>query len=754
MANNQESLQQIISIFKSLVIRNPFVSDNGWGVGDPSDRNSAELTTPYIWVQPVGVDLNYGPSGLTENTYTFYVYCYDRINKDRSNMLNIMSVTDYILQDLAKNIDNHQYFIDMGISIDSNQNIQYGYDVDDIGLYGGMWTLQLNLPNRYTPCNSPIAPILGYTYSLNNGVYEFRYVGPQGPQGAQGEQGPQGDMGPQGPIGIGLQGPQGPQGNDGQQGFQGVQGPQGNDGPQGPQGISIVGQQGPQGPQGNDGPQGPQGTNGLDIIYSGTTSVVGAPSGAILYNDDGLHKVGTSVNLTYNGTNLSVGTTLSSAILTLGPGSGGVGRAPLKFTPGPLTNTPENGAFEYDGTHSYFTIGSTRVQMDNQPGLGPINTATKDPLYGGTISNGLLYLQTADATNSGIVGTSSQAFTGVKDFQSGLQTLLAGSVFYGLNNSGSVTCVLVNRTTGIGPSNVIRLSFNTGSSTGTQRASIDVSSDNNLRIFTGLSLTASLSMSVMSLTTSNTLNGNGSATGSVRLTLDQGSNGGTLNLIGDAGSNLPTTNYIRGAGTIINIVAGNAGSGIIGLNGTIQVGNTKSINTSNGRQAILFNENPGNIQARLAFGHNAVALTSGTEATTVWGGTMSPAPGSSVMNAIRISGLMNATADNQQLTALYIQPTFSATYSGTTTAITRIFTSDGTNLLETLNDGSIKVGNTGTSSRIGFFGVNPISKPTTSISGATFSSPGGGTNIKTDDTFGGYTLAQISQALLNLGLMT
>ena len=589
MANNQESLQQIISIFKSLVIRNPFVSDNGFGVGDPSDRNSATLTTPYIWVQPVGVDLNYGPSGLTENTYTFYVYCYDRINKDRSNMVNIMSTTDYILQDLAKNIDNHQYFIDMGISIDSNQNIQYGYDVDDIGLYGGMWTLQLNLPNRYTPCNSPIAPIVGYTYSLNSGVYEFRYVGPQGPQGAQGatggegatgSQGPQGDMGPQGPIGIGIQGPQGPQGDQGNNGPQGDQGNIGQQGPQGPQGISIVGPQGPQGDQGNIGATGPQGVTGSDILYSGTTSVFGAPSGAILYNDDGFNRLGSSVNLTYNGTNLSVGTTLSSAILTLGPGSGGVGRAPLKFTSGPLTTIPENGAFEFDGTHSYFTIGSTRVQMDNQPGLGPINTATKDPLYGGTISNGILYLQTADATNSGIVGTSSQAFTGVKDFQSGLQSLLAGSVFYGTNNGGSVTCILVNRTTGIGISNKIRISFNTGSSAGTQRAAIEASSDNSLRLYAGPN--SGITQSVVSMTSA-------------------------------------TFSYTDG----VNISFGTA--------------------------------------------------------------------------------------------------------SGT------------------------KIGMT-SSEKISFWNRTPIVQPTTSITGATFSS-GGGTTITSTDTFGGYTLAQMAQALINLGLM-
>lgn len=41
-------------------------------------------------------------------------------------------------------------------------------------------------------------------------------------------------------------------------------------------------------------------------------------------------------------------------------GAAGAGLAPIKLTPGTLLTTPEDGALEYDGTHLYFTIGSTR----------------------------------------------------------------------------------------------------------------------------------------------------------------------------------------------------------------------------------------------------------------------------------------------------------------------------------------------------------------------------------------------------------
>lgn len=41
-------------------------------------------------------------------------------------------------------------------------------------------------------------------------------------------------------------------------------------------------------------------------------------------------------------------------------GAAGSHMAPIKLTPGTLMTTPEDGALEYDGTHLYFTIGSTR----------------------------------------------------------------------------------------------------------------------------------------------------------------------------------------------------------------------------------------------------------------------------------------------------------------------------------------------------------------------------------------------------------
>jgi hypothetical protein len=54
---------------------------------------------------------------------------------------------------------------------------------------------------------------------------------------------------------------------------------------------------------------------------------------------------------------------------------------------------------------------------------------------------------------------------------------------------------------------------------------------------------------------------------------------------------------------------------------------------------------------------------------------------------------------------------------------------------------------------IGFFAASPINQVTNAIANAAFADGGGGSSIKTTDTFGGYTLQQVVQALLNYGLL-
>lgn len=52
-----------------------------------------------------------------------------------------------------------------------------------------------------------------------------------------------------------------------------------------------------------------------------------------------------------------------TAHLHIGAGTAAAGNAPLKLTAGTNLTTPENGAFEFDGTNLYFTVGGVRKMV-------------------------------------------------------------------------------------------------------------------------------------------------------------------------------------------------------------------------------------------------------------------------------------------------------------------------------------------------------------------------------------------------------
>jgi hypothetical protein len=54
---------------------------------------------------------------------------------------------------------------------------------------------------------------------------------------------------------------------------------------------------------------------------------------------------------------------------------------------------------------------------------------------------------------------------------------------------------------------------------------------------------------------------------------------------------------------------------------------------------------------------------------------------------------------------------------------------------------------------VGFYGVTPVARQSTSVASATFSAVGGGSSMDTNDTFDGYTLPQVVKALRNIGLL-
>jgi hypothetical protein len=114
---------------------------------------------------------------------------------------------------------------------------------------------------------------------------------------------------------------------------------------------------------------------------------------------------GTSTTIPTTG-KIGIGLSSPTAILHLKAGTATANTAPLKFNSGVNLTSPEDGAMEYDGTHVYFTVGSTRYQLDQQ------STGTSLPSQTG--NNGK-YLTTDGTTASwgAIVGSSGGTVTSV-----------------------------------------------------------------------------------------------------------------------------------------------------------------------------------------------------------------------------------------------------------------------------------------------------------------------------------------------------
>lgn len=77
------------------------------------------------------------------------------------------------------------------------------------------------------------------------------------------------------------------------------------------------------------------------------------------------YKLTTSTGLVVGGSIAINTTAVPTAQIHVAAGSATAGTSPMKFTAGTLMTTPEAGAMEFD-THLYFTIGSTRYQLDQQ----------------------------------------------------------------------------------------------------------------------------------------------------------------------------------------------------------------------------------------------------------------------------------------------------------------------------------------------------------------------------------------------------
>lgn len=135
------------------------------------------------------------------------------------------------------------------------------------------------------------------------------------------------------------------------------------------------------------------------------------------------------------------GTDKATANFHLGAGSATAGTAPLKIDSGTLMTTPETGAIEFDGTHFYGSISSTRYQLDQQA-TGANSTITS--LTGLTTPLSIAQGGTGSATQNFVDLTTAQTVAGVKRFTSvaefGTSSSVTGGIkFYNSSNAFTQT---------------------------------------------------------------------------------------------------------------------------------------------------------------------------------------------------------------------------------------------------------------------------------------------------------------------------
>ena len=223
--NNKLGYKRLLKIIGDLSLSNKLVSS--FGLGPKSSFNADKsVVFPAVWLEPGDVTIQQSDGGRYSMEYhNFNIYCYDRINKGDSNYQDALDLTLYILETLIGQIDGHQYFQELGILMDGDQDIEVLLEDTDENCNGWRWGLTFKIPMNFTPCNTPFTPIDGFTVSYNTNITEYRLIGATGPQGPQGPAGEVGATGPQGEQGeIGPIGPTGPQGATGPQGPIGVTG--------------------------------------------------------------------------------------------------------------------------------------------------------------------------------------------------------------------------------------------------------------------------------------------------------------------------------------------------------------------------------------------------------------------------------------------------------------------------------------------------------------------------------------------------
>lgn len=221
---------------------------------------------------------------------------------------------------------------------------------------------------------------------------------------------------------------------------------------------------------------------------------------------------------------------------------------------------------------------------------------------------------------------------------------------------------------------------------------------------------------------------------------------------------ITSSNYSAGSGSHISITpnitanANNATINAVSINPTLSAGaftGVTLVDLALTRNNPNINIGSGNL-AFMSAQTTQMVIRSASGGVTMLKSKIGSVTGAAT-NVLDVGGdsLFSAAASTPATASARVHIVGSGTSSGTALLVTN---STPTTIIKADNNQDLYLGSSG--GKVGFFAVTPIVRPTTAGAAATYVSGGGGTNIKTDDTFDGYSLQQVVRALKNLGLLT
>ena len=477
---------------------------------------------------------------------------------------------------------------------------------------------------------------------------------------------------------------------------------------------------------------------GTTGTFSGELSTTGAAAYLATYGAAAhIYTDGANAQIYTSGTNASISTGGSNAhIMTGSSGAYIQSRSTFRLNGGTFVTTLSHAA-----------TANRAIALPDAAGT----LALTSDITGGTLAGSFTTL-TASATTSLLLGTAGSAVgnVGFRNATSGTTTLAPAT---GALGTGTVTlplsgtlATLEGAETFTGAktfsANPVRLSGNqsaaawTTTGTGLVQAAAsytDTSSSGTVAVtaINNLAAPTLLASSATTYTDSFVTRMAGPPVASTNVTQTRAH---TLGILDSTSASSATT-----GGLVVSAAFGTAATSVGIGGGTVFVGAQIYLNSTsnwlltggNAEMALI------NGACDLRIGGNMNALWAFNDNTRDLGGSAKQWRSLYIGTSIVNSGTLAVTG--------------ATTLTGLLTANGGITLGDAQNIAFNATTGT-KIG-TATTQKLSFWNATPIVQPTTAVASATFASPGAGTNIKTDDTFDGYTIAQVVKALRNAGLL-